>query len=151
MRTHIAEHSARNLSGPARPKSLFESRLTNAYRRQWASDQAAVLGVAELAVNFLRQADAALSPIIGHASVGALYQRSLYLTRMEHPWLAAACAELRPAEPLLVLKNAVSRQTLGQAQAAMLALVRVFRSLLDNLVGTALTAQLLHPEAAFKH
>lgn len=143
MHTQPVERSARPIATLARPKSLFETRLTDAYRQQWASDEAAVVDVAELAVGFLRQAEASLSPIIGHQSVGALYQRSLYLTRSEHPWLAVACGEWMPADPFVVLQKAVSRQTLGNAQAAVHALLEVFRSLLNTLIGASLTAQLL--------
>lgn len=143
MQTQTAEHTARPIAPLARPKSLFETRLTDAYRQQWASDEAAVHDVAALAVGFLRQAEATLSPIIGRQSVGALYQRSLYLTRSEHPWLAVAYGEWVTADPFVVLQKAVSRQTLGNAQAAVHALLSRFRALLDSLIGPSLTAHLL--------
>lgn len=143
MRNQAVEPPARPIAALARPKSLFETRLTDAYRQQWASDEAAVHDVAQLAVGFLRQAEATLSPIIGSRSVGALYQRSLYLTRSEHPWLAVAYGEWIPADPFVVLQQAVSRQTLSNAQAAVHALLRIFRALLDSLIGPSLTARLL--------
>lgn len=143
MQTQTAERAAPPIATLARPKSLFETRLTDAYRQQWDADEAAVRDVAALAVGFLRHAEAALSPIIGRQSVGALYQRSLYLTRSEHPWLAVAYGEWMPADPFVVLQKAVSRQPLSNAQAAVLALLSKFRSLLDNLIGPSLTAQLL--------
>ena len=144
MQHQASVHTTRASHGVQRPKSLFESRLNDAYRIQWASEEAAVRDVAELAVGFFRQAEAALAPILGRHSVGALYQRSLHLTRSEHPWLAVACGTWTQTDPLVVLKKAVSRQTLHSASAAVQALLTTFRQLLSTLIGTSLTTQLLH-------
>ncbi|TXH34301.1 MAG: hypothetical protein E6Q92_13075 [Burkholderiaceae bacterium] len=53
-----------------------------------AEDRILALRVADAAVTAWRELDAALSPIIGQRGVAALYQRSLYLTRIDYPWLA---------------------------------------------------------------
>jgi hypothetical protein len=144
MQPHASVPSARAIHSTRRPKSLFESRLNDAYRVQWANEEAAVQDLAELAVEFFRRAEAALGPIIGLQSVGAVYQRSLYLTRTEHPWLALACGEWTQTDPLLVLKKTVSRQPLHSATTAVHALLRTFRKLLNHLIGPALTGRLLH-------
>jgi hypothetical protein len=144
MPTHMTEHAER-------AKSLFETRLTDAYRLQRASDEAAVRDVAEQVVEFLRHAKAALSPILGTKSSTALYQRSLYLTSSEHPWLAAACGEWGFTDPFLILEKAVLRQTLRSAQAAIQTLLHKFRSLLDHLIGVSLTTYLLYPAEGFQH
>jgi hypothetical protein len=43
--------------------------------------------IADAIVSTWQLIDTALSPIIGHGGVAALYKRSLYLTGRVHPWL----------------------------------------------------------------
>jgi len=148
MQPHASVHIPRPSHRVQRPQSLFESRLNDAYRIQWASEEAAVRDLAELVVGFFRHADVALAPILGPHSVGALYQRSLLLTRSEHPWLALAYGSWTQTDPLVVLEKAVSRQTLRSASAAVHALLGIFRQLLNSLIGTALTTQLLRNPAS---
>lgn len=148
MHTQVSVPTQHSLHSAPRSNSLFERRLNVAYRIQWASEEAAVRDVAVQAVGFFRRAEAALSPIIGAQSVGALYQRSLHLTRSEHPWLAIGCGEWMQTDPLVLLENTVTRQTLGSASAAVQALLSAFRQLLSTLIGTSLTAQLLRDPAS---
>jgi hypothetical protein len=103
--------------------------------------------IAEHAVVTWRDLDASLSPIIGQRGVDALYQRSLYLLRDEHPWLASVYESgFRPgAAP--VFKATFARQDRLIAATTSGALLQTFHGLLVTLVGQVLTERLLQPVA----
>lgn len=110
---------------------------------QQAEGGADAAQIADLSVSTWREVDAALSPIIGQRGVAALYKRSLYLTRAEHPCLSAVYeGELGPGE-FAGLRTALSGQSSAGATAANGALLRAFHDLLANLIGASLTGQLL--------
>jgi hypothetical protein len=89
--------------------------------------------------------DAALSPVIGHGGVAALYRRSLFLTRAQYPWLPSLHAGgLDPVE-FTDLQAALAQQTVADASAADQALQRTFHDLLASLIGDSLTERLLRP------
>ena len=99
--------------------------------------------VAAAAVSTWRSVEAALSPIIGKRGVAALYQRSLFLTRVLHPCLASVHeGALQPGE-FAALHGVLSKQPAATAAAASHALLETFRGLLANLIGEALTERLL--------
>ncbi len=99
--------------------------------------------IADIALSTWRGVDAALSPIIGQRGVAALYKRSLYLTKAEHPSLAPVYeGELELGE-FATLQLALSQQTSSDAAAANGALLQTFHELLAKLIGAALTDQLL--------
>ncbi len=101
--------------------------------------------VAELALAHWRQVDAALSPVIGHGGVAALYRRSLFLVRAERPWLPGVReGALDPVE-FTALQAALALRPVGEADAANQALQRTFHDLLASLVGSALAERLLRP------
>ena len=103
--------------------------------------------IADLAVLTWRDVDAALSPIVGQRGVAALYKRSLYLTKAEHPCLAPVYeGELEPGE-FSTLQLALSQQTSADAAAANSALLHTLHALLAKLIGAALTDQLLRTVA----
>jgi hypothetical protein len=103
--------------------------------------------IAEQAVFTWRDLDASLSPIIGQRGVDALYQRSLYLLRDEHPWLAAVYESgFRPAEAP-AFKATFARQSRLVAATTSGALLQTFHGLLVTLVGQVLTERLLQPAA----
>jgi hypothetical protein len=87
--------------------------------------------------------DAALSPIIGHGGIAALYKRSLYLTTHTHPWMASAHGGVETAMNLVALKSLLVQQGSTDAAAGGGALLQTFRELLVGLVGPSLTEQLL--------
>lgn len=92
-----------------------------------------------------RRVDAALSPIIGHGGVAALYRRSLFLVRADHPWLPGAHeGALDPVE-FTELESVVAQQSSQDADAATDALLKTFRALLSDLIGPSLTERLLRP------
>jgi hypothetical protein len=90
-----------------------------------------------------QEIDQALSPIVGHRGVAALYSRSLKLTAVAHPWLASAASDVLAAIDPTVLRAALLQQTAAQAAAGGDALFATFHRLLASLVGTALTERLL--------
>jgi hypothetical protein len=102
--------------------------------------------VAELAGAVLalwQEIDQALSPILGHRGVAALYYRSLKLASVTHPWLADGHPGAFDAIDRSALKSALMQQPVAQAAAGGCALFETFRELLASLVGASLTERLL--------
>jgi hypothetical protein len=110
---------------------------------QLANEGADAARIADLSVATWREVDAALSPIIGQRGVAALYKRSLYLTRAEHPCLATPYEGDGLLGEFAGLQTALSRQSSSSAAAANGALLQTFHDLLARLIGAALTDQLL--------
>jgi hypothetical protein len=99
--------------------------------------------IAEVAAATWREILAVLAKVIGPGGVTALYQRSLYLTRVAYPCLAAVREDsLRPGE-FAALQMVLSQQTSAQVVAANGALLQTFCDLLANLLGVSLTERLL--------
>ncbi len=129
----------------ARQPSLFEVQYTEASRMRRAAQEAAIARIADGALATWGAVDACLSTTLGPKAVTALYYRSLYLTRIDHPWLVAAYEGGSSADVFQSLKNTVLRQTVDHANAALSALMHVFRRLLVGLLGEPLTERLLEP------
>ena len=109
------------------------------------SDDADAGQIADAMVATWQAVDAVLAPILGSRGVAALYQRSIFLTRGAHAWLAplqdGVDGRIDPAK----LKAAFAQQTRADARAGGHALMQAFHQLLASLVGTSLTERLLHP------
>ena len=88
---------------------------------------------------------AALSPIVGPHGVAALYKRSLYLTRGQHPSLNSVHDAAGGIEDFTALQQTLSSQSGEIAAAANSALHKTFYDLLSSLIGPALTERLLRP------
>src|SRR5450631_725005 len=74
--------------------------------------------VADMAASTWREIYAVLSPVIGPGGVTALYQRTLYMTRVAHPCLASVREDaLRPGE-FAALQQVLSQQTSTHVAAA---------------------------------
>ena len=99
--------------------------------------------IAAAAVSTWGEIAAALSTIIGHGGVVALYQRSLHLTRADYPWLSAADESELRVNGFAALGTALAQQTSLDAAAAQAALMHTFRDLLLSLIGSSLTERLL--------
>lgn len=110
---------------------------------QWAANGVDADRIANAAASTWSDIDAALSPIIGHRGVAALYRRSLHLTRSDHACLAPVHEGELPPGDFGPLRAALSKQTSVDAAAAHGALLQVFCDLLTNLIGASLTGQLL--------
>jgi hypothetical protein len=123
---------------PSEPKGL------QAILAQLAAQDAEAIRIADTAVAIWLRIDAALSPIIGHGGVAALFERSLYLTSIDHPWLLAA-HQRAPATGQFVqaLRAALAAQTRADAAIGIGALLQTFLDLLTSLIGAELTERLL--------
>ena len=99
--------------------------------------------IATLAVLKWRTLDNALSPIIGHGGVAALFKRSLSLTRPTHAWLASLEDGADQPHNFAALQSALCQQTSSEAAAAAGALLQKFVDLLSHLIGESLTERLL--------
>jgi hypothetical protein len=87
--------------------------------------------------------EAAFTPLIGLSGVVALYEQSHYLTARSYPWLAPL-KEGRPAGmELEELGSSVAQQSDEAAAAGVDLLMKTFHDLVANLVGEAVTKQLL--------
>jgi hypothetical protein len=113
-----------------------------------AADGAHPARIADAAVAAWRDIEGALSPIIGPRGVAALYERSLYLTRADYPWLAAVYDDALKPDGFAALHKALLQQTSLDAAAANDVLLRNFCSILTNLIGASLTERLLGSAAA---
>lgn len=125
------------------PVAPSESHQIAATLAQQVGAGADAASVADHVVAVWRQADDALTPIIGKRGVVALYGRSLYLAAPDHPWLAG----LREADATAVdeaaLRTVLARQDAAAAAAGGGALLQTFHELLASLVGSSLTGRLL--------
>lgn len=101
--------------------------------------------VGEKVAATFRAIDDALSPIIGHRGVAALYRRSVHLASLTHPWLAQAHEGALTSLDLTLLAAVLAQQTTAQAVAGGAQLLQTFHSLLTTLVGPSLTERLLRP------
>ena len=122
-----------------------EGQPTESTRSPIEEDGESVRRIAERASTTWRYFDTVLSPIIGHGGVAALYRRSLFLVRADHPWFPGAHdGALDPVE-FAELESAIGGQTALDARVATEALVNNFRELLSDFIGPVLTERLLRP------
>ena len=119
-----------------------ERRGLQAALARLAAQGADAARIADTAVATWLRIDAALSPIVGQGGVATLYQRSLYLKRLDHPWLMAAYEAAIPGN-FDALHTALSRQTSATAAAANAELLQTLHELLTSLIGASLTERLL--------
>ena len=110
-----------------------------------AADGWDTVSIAAKAVSVWRDIDAALTPIIGHRGVAALFGRSLHLTRSDYPWLAAAHEGTAQQIDFAALQSTLSQQTSANVVTFNGALLQKFADLLANLIGVSLTERLLRP------
>lgn len=97
----------------------------------------------ESAASMWVEVAAALSPVIGERAVGALFKRSIYLVRIEYPWLQAVGEDNIGAEAFATLLKAFAAQSPSVAAGANAALLRAFHDVLARLIGESLTTRLL--------
>jgi hypothetical protein len=92
-----------------------------------------------------REIDAALSPVLGHRGVAALYQRTLHVSSAAYPWLAAVLDGAKPAIDPAPLGSLLATRTGAEATACGSHLLQQFHGLLETLLGASLTGRLLEP------
>lgn len=97
----------------------------------------------EASMHSWEEARSRLVPVIGERGFRILLERSLHLTRREHPWMVRlAEASERPLDDLQASLTAESEE---QALAANRTLRVHFIGLLHTLIGEGLTNRLLDP------
>jgi len=87
--------------------------------------------------------DAALSPVIGQRGVAALFNRTLFLTRPTHAWLADVQENTAVPDVFAALRLTLRQQTSSNAAAAHIMLLETFVDLLTRLIGEEITERLL--------
>jgi hypothetical protein len=100
--------------------------------------------VADAMISLWREIESALGPVIGAGGLAVLHARAIHQTSSIHSWLPAR-ASVDWAFDLTALRSAVSQQTAGEATGACVSFFQAFYELLDSLVGSLLTEQLLAP------
>ncbi|KAA8712117.1 hypothetical protein F4W70_11935 [Pseudomonas cannabina] len=91
----------------------------------------------------LQDVDAALTPIIGHQGVVALYRRSFHLCVAAHPRLANTYVNVHAAMDPVALTSALVEQNEADALFFGETLLTTLYELLTTLIGPSLTARLL--------
>ncbi|WP_339547680.1 hypothetical protein [Pseudomonas sp. RA_35y_Pfl2_P32] len=99
--------------------------------------------VAQAIVSTLQEMDAALTPIIGHQGVTALYRRSLQLCGSTHPRVAGTYDSVQANMDLTALTSKLVAQSDSDALFLGEVLLTTFYELLTTLIGPSLTARLL--------
>ncbi|KPW66135.1 hypothetical protein [Pseudomonas cannabina] len=99
--------------------------------------------IAETIVSVLQDVDAALTPIIGHQGVVALYRRSFHLCVAAHPRLANTYVNVHAAMDPVALTSALVEQNEADALFFGETLLTTLYELLTTLIGPSLTARLL--------
>jgi hypothetical protein len=121
-----------------------DSRKVATTLERLAAQGADTTRISDAVVATWQAVDAALAPVIGNKGVEALYERSLHLVRLKHPWLAAAHQGLEtPGMDLGHLGATLARQENFTAAAAAGDHFQSLYDLLRSLIGPSLTGQLL--------
>jgi hypothetical protein len=110
---------------------------------QLARDGADSTQIATGAVLKWRLVDDALSPIVGHGGVVALFRRAVFLTRQSHAALALLPEAPDQPHDFAALQTLLSQQPSVEAAAIATALQHTFVDLLTHLIGESLTERLL--------
>lgn len=120
-----------------------ESRELASALERLASEGETTAQIAAAVVSAWAQVEAALTPIIGERGVTALYERSLHLTRVNHPWLAAVPESTATRMDLTALNSVLAKQKSAAAAAGGGAHLQAVYELLCSLIGASLTERLL--------
>lgn len=92
-----------------------------------------------------KEIDRVMRTIIGKGGIDALFHRSIEITAVAYPWLAAASSDAQSVMDLDALRATLLKQETGHFAAASDALLLHFYQLLTNLIGLSLTDRLLRP------
>lgn len=92
-----------------------------------------------------REISGRLVPIIGQGGFAALYNRSLSISRANHPFLEAVHQGALSPVDYAALQAVLTQQSNWQAEAANSAMLLNFYERLSYLIGEPLTGRLLRP------
>jgi hypothetical protein len=124
--------------------SADHRRLTSSLQRLAAGGADAAKVTAAI-VSVWREIEVALAPVIGQRGVAALFERSLYLTRSRHPWLAAVAEHNEARMDLAALTGVLQKQGSTAAASGGGAHLEALYELLGSLIGPSLAERLLRP------
>ena len=85
----------------------------------------------------------AIAPVIGARGVAALYERSLFLTRGQHPWMVPLPNSVEMEMYLPALEAILIQQDSATAAAGGAAHLQTFYEVLSSLIGPSLSDSLL--------
>ena len=102
-----------------------------------------VLHSADAVVSSWEDIQQAIAPVIGARGVAALYERSLHLTRTQHPWMVAVSEPTKLEMNLAALKTLLLQQDGATAAAGGTAHMQKFYEVLSTLIGPSLSDGLL--------
>lgn len=125
------------------PTLSEESRQIVASLAHRVGPNADTASIAQAIVSTLQEMDAALTPIIGHQGVVALYRRSIHLCVSNQPRLASIYDSVQAAWDLIALQSVLVKQSEVDALFFGEVLLTTFYELLTTLIGPSLTARLL--------
>ncbi|MHC8348660.1 hypothetical protein ACYZT7_04605 [Pseudomonas sp. RT4P38] len=120
-----------------------ESRQIVASLAHRVGPNADIARIAQAIISTLRDMDVALTPIIGHQGVAALYRRSLHLCASTHPRLARTYDRVPSGMDLTALKSVMVEQSDADALFFGEVLLTTIYELLTTLIGPSLTERLL--------
>ena len=139
---HGVPSTASDSCKTTKPKMQSMVRDIQDIHGQAAAPDADAASLAAAAFSLWTEVEGNLSPIIGQRGVAALFKRSLYLSRNEHPCLSGVyMGELQPGN-FAALRTVLAQQTSSNAAAAQDALLQSFDELLTSLIGASLTERL---------
>ncbi|WP_124951719.1 hypothetical protein [Sulfuriferula thiophila] len=99
--------------------------------------------VADAAVDLWEQMATQIISIVGEAGFNSLYARSVFLTQMSFPWLAASSSLPQPDHRFAELKMSLKAKTAAQVSEANTLLLITFTDILATLIGEQLTTSIL--------
>lgn len=125
------------------PRESEEGRQIVASLAQRAGPNPDIAKTAYAITSTLQDMDTALTPIIGHQGVAALYRRSLHLCISSQPRLASIYGDVQPSLDPAALQAALVEQSEADVLIFGEALLTTVYELLTTLIGPPLTARLL--------
>jgi len=99
--------------------------------------------VTEATLGIWREMTGHLAPMIGIRGINAIFGRSLHLTALAFPWLAAAGELEEGGGSLASFLASLKARDPAEAAEASLALLATFTDLLAAMIGASLTDRLL--------
>lgn len=128
-------------SPPSDAGRVMREKIIDQALARTVSGAATSNAIAEATVNALRLLHAELASLIGSRAAGALYVRSVHLTRPLFPWLSQVVET--PDALFSTLHSDLCARHANEARQAGAGLLRTFADLLVTLIGEPLTHRLL--------
>ncbi|MBC7548677.1 MAG: hypothetical protein H7224_08585 [Polaromonas sp.] len=101
------------------------------------------LNIARAVVSTWTEISQVIAPVVGARGVFALYERSLYLTRSQHPWIASVQEHGGLEVSLVSLETVLAQKDCATAAAGGTHHLQTFYEVLSSLIGPSLTDSLL--------